>query len=79
LDELAAFGAGVRALRQRRRLSQERLSELSELDQTYVSGVERGRRNLGLRNVYRLAHALGVSGSELLAEGERLSRSRRRT
>ncbi len=69
-DELAAFGAGVRALRQRRGLSQERLAELSEMDQTYLSGVERGRRNLGLRNVYRIARALGISGSELMSEGE---------
>jgi transcriptional regulator with XRE-family HTH domain len=82
VDELATFGAGVRALRHRRGLSQERLAELCELDQTYLSGVERGRRNLGLRNVYRIARALGMSGSDLLAEAERApvvaSRARRR-
>ncbi len=54
------------------------LAEISELDQTYVSGIERGRRNLGYRNLVRVARALGVSGSELVAEGERLILSSRR-
>lgn len=79
LDHLAAFGAGVRALRLRRGLTQERLAELSELDQTYISGIERGRRNLGYRNLVKVARALDVLGSELVAEGERLSHARRRT
>jgi transcriptional regulator with XRE-family HTH domain len=73
LDDLAAFGAGVRALRLRRGLTQEKLAELSELDQTYVSGIERGRRNLGVRNLFRIARALDVAGSALLAEGEGLT------
>lgn len=79
VDELAAFGGAVRALRRRRGLTQERLSELSELDQTYLSGVERGRRNLGLRNVYRIARALGVAGSALLVEAEKIGPSGRAT
>ena len=77
-DELAVFGAGVRALRLRRRLTQERLAELCELDQTYVSGIERGRRNIGYRNLVKIAGALRVLGSELVAEGERLSPHSRR-
>lgn len=73
MDDLAAFGAGVRALRLRKGLSQEDLAELSELDQTYVSGVERGRRNLGFRNVVRIARALDIAASALVAEGEGLT------
>jgi len=77
-DALKAFGAGVRALRLQKGLTQEKLAELSELDQTYISGIERGRRNLGYRNLVRVARALGVSGSDLVAEAERLTLSSRR-
>lgn len=72
-DDLARFGHGVRALRETKGWTQEKLAELSELDQTYVSGIERGRRNLGYRNLVKLAKALGVRASELVATGERLS------
>ncbi len=72
--ELVAFGAAVRWRRAEIRLSQEQLAERSGLHRTYVSGVERGERNLGLVNVYRLARALGISGSELLAAAERRHR-----
>lgn len=65
-------------MRLRRGLSQEKLAELSELDQTYVSGVERGLRNLGYRNLAKIARALGVKGSELVAEGERIAPRPRR-
>jgi transcriptional regulator with XRE-family HTH domain len=35
------------------------------LHRTYVSGIERGERNVGIDNVERLAAALGVEISEL--------------
>jgi transcriptional regulator with XRE-family HTH domain len=57
-------------------LSQEQLAEESGLHRTYVSGVERGERNLGVANVYRLARALHMSGSELLAAAESSHRKR---
>lgn len=59
------FGKRVRALRQQRRLSQEQLAELGDLDRTYISGIERGVRNVSLRNIEALAQALQVSLSEL--------------
>lgn len=71
-DELEAFGAGVRALRERRGWTQEKLAEKSELDQTYISGIERGKRNLGFRNLVTVAKAFGITPSELVAESERL-------
>lgn len=69
---LTAFGAAVRRLRLRRGdLSQEELSFLSELDRTYISGIERGNRNPTLLTMARIAKALKVSPSELLAESEK--------
>ncbi len=48
---LTRFGENVRALREKRDLTQERLSELAELDQTYISGIENGSRNPTIRSV----------------------------
>ena len=62
---LERFGENVRTLRKKRELSQEQLAAEAELDRTYMGGVERGERNLGLLNVVRIAKALGVSASQL--------------
>ena len=60
LAQRAAFGRRVRDIRLRQGLSQEDLANLSELDRSYVGGIERGERNVGLDNIYRLAEALGT-------------------
>lgn len=71
---LTKFGAAVRRLRLRRgKLSQEELALLSDLDRTYISGVERGARNPTLLSMARIAKVLKVSLSELLAESEKSS------
>ena len=64
-DILIAFGMRVRALRKNGGMSQEHLAELCRLDRTYVGGVERGERNVSLRNIAILARGLGVTISEL--------------
>jgi transcriptional regulator with XRE-family HTH domain len=66
--ELRIFGARLRSERERLRLSQEELAERSGLHRTYVGGVERGERNVGLLNVLRLARALAVAPSSLLRD-----------
>ena len=65
-DLRLTFGGRVREHRVRRGLSQEHLADLAGLDRTYVSGVERGRRNLSLRNICRLAAALGIDPAVLV-------------
>lgn len=57
----------IRALRKLRGLSQESLADLAGLHRTYVSDVERARRNLSLDNLERLARALGVEAASLIA------------
>lgn len=63
---LRAFGARVRALRERAGVSQEALADRAGLHRTYVGSVERGERNISLANIHRLADALGVAPAELL-------------
>jgi transcriptional regulator with XRE-family HTH domain len=63
--ELKRFGARVRALRQLAGMSQEELAERAGLHRTYVGGIERGERNVGVLNILQLAHALKVPPNEL--------------
>ncbi len=62
---LAKLGLNVRKRREARELTQETLAERADLDPTYISGIERGLRNPGIKNVARLAKALGFSTAEL--------------
>lgn len=65
-DHRAAFGARVRELRTEQGWSQEDFAHRAGLDRTYVSGIERGRRNPTLEVIYRLAQTLEVPAAELL-------------
>ena len=64
------FGAAVRTQRQRLEISQERLAEQADLHVTYVSLVERGKRNPTLDVAERLARALNMPLSRLVHECE---------
>jgi transcriptional regulator with XRE-family HTH domain len=66
------LGLAIREARAGLGISQERLSELSGLDRTYVSGVERGTRNPTLHSMTRLAAALGVDLGDLIKRAEEL-------
>ena len=61
-----AFGAQVRTLRNGKGWSQEELAHRARIHVTYLSSVERGRRNPTLNLIVLLARALGVTPSRLL-------------
>ena len=60
------FGQRVRMLRQDQGYSQESFAYACELDRTYVGGIERGERNVALRNIEKIADTLGITVSELV-------------
>jgi len=62
------FGERVRLLRQNRKLSQEAFGEIGNLDRTYISGIERGVRNVSLKNIEAIANGLRVSLAELFKD-----------
>ena len=62
---LVRFGLNLRGSRQRAGLSQEQLAARAQLHRTYVGGIERGERNVGLINIVKLAKALGIDPSQL--------------
>ena len=66
MDYLRVFGENIRLLRLQQNLTQERLAELSDLHRTYVGAIERGDRNVSLKNIIILAKALNVMPHELL-------------
>lgn len=65
-DILVRFGKRLREKREALPLSQEKFADKCGLDRTYVSGIERGKRNVSLRNIEALADALGASLAELM-------------
>jgi transcriptional regulator with XRE-family HTH domain len=71
-DELTeALAAVVAGARQVLGLSQTEMAERTGLHRSYIGDIERGARNLSLKNVSRLAHGLGLSASKLMALAER--------
>lgn len=65
-NKLRIFGNKVKTLREEKGMSQEALAFKAGFDRTYISLVERGKRNLSLLNICRFAEALDVKPSELL-------------
>ena len=66
VDIQKKFGERLRELRKQKNLSQEEVALKSGLHRTYVSDVERGSRNVSLRNIEKLAKALGTKPHDLL-------------
>jgi transcriptional regulator with XRE-family HTH domain len=64
---LTRFGTVVRARRRGLGMSQEKLARAADLHRNYVGGIERGERNVALKNILRLAAALGLTPSALFA------------
>jgi len=67
---LKAFGIYLRSLRTKAGLSQEETADKAGIHVTYLSGIERGLRNPSVRNLRRLAKALGVPTRELFSFDE---------
>lgn len=60
------FGQRVKKLRLSKGYSQEKLAEISDLDRTYIPGIEAGKRNVSLVVVEKIANAFSINISELL-------------
>lgn len=72
MDIRSEFGQRVKELRARSGMSQELLAYRAGLDRTYISGVERGERNVSLVNIEKIVAALQIS-MEYMFSGERFS------
>lgn len=60
------FGSRLKALREERGMTQERLALDAGFDRSFLNEVESGRHSLQLDRVFDLAHVLGVRASDLV-------------
>ncbi|GAA5014928.1 helix-turn-helix transcriptional regulator [Acinetobacter puyangensis] len=65
-NPLVLFGLRLKELRKIRGISQEKLALECGIARSYLGEVERGKRNIALINIYKLADTLGVPASTLL-------------
>lgn len=65
-DILTKFGERVRELRKKQGFSQEGFAHECGLDRTYMGGIERGERNVALRNIEQIAETLGITLAQLM-------------
>ena len=73
-----AFGDLLKRLREERGLSQAQLALESEVDQTFVSLLERGRRQPTLGTLFALCDALRVEPDSVVAKLVAAKKTRRR-
>ena len=74
-DPLPLFGKRLAELRKKLGWSQEGLANESGIARSYLGEVERGKRNIALINICKLANTLGVAPSALLEFGEPAAKS----
>ncbi len=70
-----AFGKELRALRNKQGLSQEALALECDLDRTFISLLERGKRQPTLETLFKLAAKLDTAPSEIIEKMEQRLRS----
>lgn len=65
MDIKEALGKRIKLLRNQMGISQEELADRAEIDRTYITSVECGKRNISIVNIDKIAKALGVTLSKL--------------
>ncbi len=63
---LQILGNNIKKIREQKGISQEELANMADFDRTYISLIERGKRNLSLLNLCRFAKALDLKPFELI-------------
>ena len=65
-DIIKRIGLNITIIRERQGLSQEKLAELAGLHRAYIGQIERGEKNIGLKNLEKIANGLNVQVKDLL-------------
>ena len=64
-NKLTTFGKNLKGLRTQKGISQEEFADRTKLDRTYISGLERGKRNPSFLTLIKLAENLDVTIEKL--------------
>jgi transcriptional regulator with XRE-family HTH domain len=70
------LGIALRRHRNALKLSQESFAAKVGLHRTYIGAIERGERNVSLKNLDKLASALDVKLSSLMKDAENIRREK---
>ena len=65
-NEILQFGKKLRDVRLKKKLSQGDIARKLGVHRSYISGLERGKRNPSLLTINKMAKAIGVEPKELL-------------
>jgi transcriptional regulator with XRE-family HTH domain len=65
-DITKRIGLNITILREKQGLTQEKLAELAGLHRAYIGQIERGEKNIGLKNLEKIAKGLNVGVKDLL-------------
>lgn len=68
MNLLHVFSVNVKRYRKKKNISQEKLAELAGLHRTYISALERERRNISIDNIQRIAEALEIEANLLFVD-----------
>lgn len=72
--ELQALGQAIKEARNKLGISQERLAMEADLDRTFISSIEAGRRNITFASLLKVAQALELKPIEIMRRWEQLTR-----
>ena len=61
MDIKHKVGKRIRNLRKEKKISQEQLGLISDIDRTYINSVENGKRNISIINLEKISMALDKS------------------
>jgi transcriptional regulator with XRE-family HTH domain len=61
MDVRKKIGSRIKELRNKANISQMKLALLADLDRTYITSVENGKRNISIVNIEKIVTALNIS------------------
>jgi transcriptional regulator with XRE-family HTH domain len=62
------MGEAIRTHRKTLKISQEKLAEKADLSPTFISDLERGRVNVAVDSLLRIANALGIQVRDIIQD-----------
>lgn len=65
MDIRKKFGKNIKKIRIKKKITQEKLAEMAEIDRSYLSEIERGLKNISLTKIEAISKALNLEIYEL--------------
>ena len=70
MKELKIIGLNVSRLRKERKLTQEDLCGIAQIDRSYLSELENGKMNVTIKSLVTIAHALECELTDIISNNE---------